>query len=96
MEDGGGGSARGSAAIGTPKAKWTALSGSERWAGQRQSPENKFRAIIRFKGNANGAPYYSAADRVLYRGRTYAINSVLDMDDSQKWLELMLTETKAS
>ena len=91
-----GGSIRVWATEGTPRAMWKGLSGGERWQAMRVSPENRFRAIIRFKGDANGAPYYSASDRVKYRGRTYSITSVMDMDDEQKYLELMLTETKAS
>lgn len=96
VPDGSGGSTRTWATEGTPFAIWKGLSGGERWLAMRVSPANRFRAIIRFKGDANGGPYYSGADRVVYRGRTYAIDSVIDMDDEQKYLELMLTETKAS
>ena len=94
--DGSGGSVRTWATEGTPKALIRGLSGGERWQAMRISPENRFRAIIRFRGNASGAPYYTAADRVTYRGNTYAITSVMDMEDKRKFLELMLVETKAS
>jgi len=74
------------------RAHWKGLSGSERWQAMRVSPVNRFRAVIRFKGDAEGAPYYTAEDRVSYRGRLFNIESVIDMDDAQTWLELSLTE----
>lgn len=80
------------AAEATPWAMWKSLSGSELWSAQRLNPMVKVKAVIRFKGDANGAPYYTPADRVTYRGREYAIVDVRDPDDRQEWLELMLTE----
>jgi SPP1 family predicted phage head-tail adaptor len=73
-------------------AHWKGLSGGERWQAMRVSPHNRFRAIIRFKGDENDAPYYTAEDRVSYRGRIYAVESVIDMEDRQEWLELTLLE----
>lgn len=57
---------------------------------------SRFKAIIRFRGDAQGAPYYSARDRVIYRGREYGIESIVDPDDSQEWLELALVEGQPS
>ena len=82
--------------LATVWAKWSGVGGSEKWQAMRVSPVNRFKAIIRFKGDADGAPYYSAADRVTYRGREFDIESVIDMDDAQTWLELTLAEGKPS
>lgn len=82
--------------IGFPWAKWMPMSGSEQFQAMRVGSEVRGKAIIRFKGDGNGAPYYSAADRVTYLGRTYAITSVVDLDNAHRFLELMLTETAPS
>jgi len=73
-------------------AMWSPMGGSERFQAMRIQPSISVRAIIRFRGNAEGAPYYSAADRVVYRGRTYGITAVIDVDGDGTWLELLLTE----
>lgn len=70
--------------------------GAERWFAERVTPGNTFRFVIRFRGDGNGAPYYSAKDRIIYRGRTYGVESVVDIEDKQTYLELMATENKAS
>jgi len=80
----------------TPRAMWRALTGSELYQAQRINPRVTVKAVIRFKGDAHGAPYYTAADRVTYRNRTYDIAAVIDADDRQEWLELHLIEGKAS
>jgi SPP1 family predicted phage head-tail adaptor len=77
-------------------ALWKPMSGSERVQAMRVSPSLSVRAVIRFRGDAEGAPYYSAADRVTYRGRTYNITAVIDVDDAGEWLELMLSEGSPS
>jgi len=92
VADGMGGSVDSWATEATVWANWKGLSGSERWQAMRVSPQNRFRAIIRFRGDVHGAPYYTAEDRVAYKGRTYAIESVIDMEDRQEWLELVLVE----
>lgn len=94
--DGMGGFTETWASVGTPWAMWRALSGSELWAAQRINPIVRIKAVIRFKGDAYGAPYYSAADRVTYRNREYAVVAVMDPDDRQEWLELMLAESAPS
>jgi len=94
--DGMGGAVDTWADIATPFAKWAALSGSELWRAQRLSPTITARAVIRFRGDAYGAPYYAPSDRVMYRNREYAVSAVIDADDGQKWLELYLSEGVAS
>ena len=56
----------------------------------------RFKAVIRFRGDSEGAPFYSAGDRVTYRGRFYGIESVVDPDDRQEWLEFALVEGQPS
>ncbi len=92
--DGAGGWLEVWATAGQPFAMWKALSGGERWQAMRVSPHNRVRLVIRFKDDGNGAPYYSGADRVKYKGRTYSIESVLDIEDRRKFLEIMVVEGK--
>jgi SPP1 family predicted phage head-tail adaptor len=94
--DGMGGVTESWAVEATPWAMWRALSGSELWAAMRINPMVKVKAVIRFKGDAYGAPYYTPGDRVTYRNREYAIIAVLDPDDRQEWLEMMLAEGSPS
>lgn len=77
-------------------AMWQPMSGSERVKAMGIEPTLAVKAVIRFRGDDNGAPYYSAADRVIYRGRTYNIKSISDVDGMQDWLELMLAEGEPS
>ena len=77
-------------------AMWKPMSGNELVQAMRIQPSISVRAVIRFRGNAEGAPYYSAADRVVYRSRTYNITAIVDVDDAGEWLELSLTEGEPS
>lgn len=77
-------------------AKWKAVSGGESWSAMRINPSIRVKAVIRFRGDDYGAPFYSPGDRVMYRNRQYAILAVIDPDDGQEWLELMLDEGKPS
>lgn len=77
-------------------AMWKPLSGSEQYRAMRISPETRVKAVIRFRGDDNGAPYYTANDRIIFRGRTYNIEAVIDVDGDQEWLELSLVEGKPS
>ncbi len=77
-------------------AKWMPMRGSELVSAMRLSPRLSVKIAIRFRGDAYGAPYYSAEDRVVYRNRTYNIKSVYDVDDAQQFLEMMLAEGEPS
>jgi SPP1 family predicted phage head-tail adaptor len=72
------------------------LGGAERFFAERVTPGNALRCVIRFRGGGNGAPYYSARDRISYKGRTYGIESVVDIDDEERFLEILASENKAS
>ena len=72
------------------------MSGAERWFAERVTPGNRYRFVIRFKGDGNGAPYYTIADRVVYNGRTLGIEAVTDIEDEGRYLEVLAVENKAS
>ena len=72
------------------------MSGSERWFANRVTPGNRFRFVIRFRDDGNGAPYYSGDDRIVYNGRTYGIEAVVDLEDEHRFIEIMAAENKAS
>ena len=82
-------------------AKWEAVRDAfsflaERGDADRLVSKSRFRATVRFKGDANGAPYWTAADRVSFRGRYYNIESAVDIDGRQEWIELSLVEGDVS
>lgn len=77
-------------------AMWSPLSGSEQMRAMRTSPEQRIKAVIRWRGDASGAPYYTPADRVIYRGRTHGVVAVIDVDGAQEWLEMALIEGEPS
>ena len=68
-------------------------SGSEQLEADRKTSNNFRTAIIRFRGNAQGAPYYEATTfRVVFQGRYYNITSVQDMEMAGKWLRILMVE----
>lgn len=74
-------------------AKPTGLSGTERYEAQRQESTNLYTFITRFRGDANGAPYWNATEtRLLVRGRYYNVLSIVDMELRQKWLRFYVQE----
>ena len=60
--------------------------------GQRVSPRAAVRAVIRFRDDGNGAPYYTPSDRVMANGREYSIESVVDVEFTRQWIEMTLIE----
>lgn len=72
------------------------VGGSERWLAERVTPGNRFRFVIRYRDDGNGAPYYSAEDQITYNGRTYGITSVVDIEDENRYIEIMALENRAS
>jgi len=73
------------------------LTGSERWEAMRTMSSNLIRITIRFRGDANGAPYWSAGThRVKIRGRYYNIIAIQDKNFESKWLVMDLVEGEPS
>ena len=82
-------------------ASWTGYQGtaqfnSEENRADRQTPINRFRVVIRFRGDSYDAPYYSESDRLYYRNREYNIEAVIDVEDQQKWLEMTVIDGRSS
>lgn len=71
------------------------LSSREVWDAMRISAETRFRARIRWREDANGAPYYTSADRVTWKGRTYGIERVVEIG-RRDGLELLMVEGQPS
>lgn len=73
-----------------------AMSGTERMFAMRETPLNTFRFVIRYRDNGEGAPYYSSKDRIFWKNRYYAIKSVVDVEDQQRWIQIIAVEGAAS
>lgn len=74
----------------------TALSGGEMWQAMRTGSRVKYKAVIRERDDANGAPYYGGEDRVTWQGRTYGIEAVYPDADDRRFHVIMLAEGKPS
>lgn len=68
-----------------------ALAGREESDAQRVNPVTRYKAVIWWKGDGNGAPFYTAADKVMWRGREYGIESVAPIGRNER-MELRLVE----
>lgn len=62
----------------------------------RVSPSNTYKITVRFRGDGNGAPYWSANDRVIVNGREYGIMSVVDPDGRRKFIQIIAQENRAT
>lgn len=71
------------------------LSSREVWDAMRVSAETRFRVRIRWRGDSNGAPYYTSADRVTFQGRTYGIERCVEIG-RREGLELLMVEGQPS
>lgn len=68
------------------------VGGRETWATMRTTGKGQFRAVIRWREDEYGQPYYTNLDRVIWRGRTYAIQAVMPLGGRKEWIELALLE----
>jgi SPP1 family predicted phage head-tail adaptor len=89
-EDGQGGYTQEWVEVGRPWTKWKPLSGNERFQAMRVDSDIGIRAVIRFRGDERGRPFYYTGDRVTYLDRQYDIESVIDVDNEHKWLEISM------
>lgn len=90
-QDAGGGTVETWADLATVWALIKPLAGREGMDGQRINPQTRFKAVIWWKGDDHGAPYYTAADRVMWQGREYGIESVAPLGRNER-MELRLIE----
>lgn len=77
-------------------ARMDPLGGSERWQAMRVGSPVRYRAIVRWKDDGSGNAYWSAADRVTFQGRTYAISAVYPYQGGNRFVEMMLAESAPS
>ena len=70
-----------------------ALQGTERYVGERIVFFARYLLTIRFRGDANGAPYYQPAKtRVKFQGKTYNMVSCIDKDMEGWYLDIVVEE----
>ena len=72
------------------------LSGTEAIVANRLAPTATVRCTVRFRGDADGNPYYTPGDRLLHRTRTFNILSVFNKDMEFRWMEMLITEGRPS
>ena len=72
------------------RAMITAAPGSEKWGFMRQVPGNTYKMITRHFATA------TAAQRVIWRAKEYAVLGVVDPDGRGDWLEWRLSDGVAS
>lgn len=72
------------------------LTGTERWEAAAVHQGNLGRATIRWRGTAEGTPYYTAADRLIWRTQEFAILAVHPVDFAQSWLQLEIMQGRAT
>ena len=94
--DGMGGVTKTWATLATVPAYVRSLTGTERWEAMRVTPGNLKRAVIRWRGDAYQAPYYRESDRVMYQDREHGIIAVMDIENSQQWLQVDIFESLPS
>lgn len=78
--------------IGAVWAQILPLRGAEKWEAMRVSPDSRMKARIRWRGDAAGQPYYTPADRLVWRGRAYNIEAVAPYGGRMAYIEMTIAE----
>lgn len=74
-------------------AKVQNMSGTKRYEADRTESTNLVNFFVRFRGNANDAPYWDAsATRIVCRGRYYNVLSIVDLELKKKWIRIFTQE----
>lgn len=94
--DGMGGVTETWADVATAWARIEAIGGSESWETMRLTGHGRYRAILRWRGDADGQPAYRAADKLVWHGREYGIEVVVPVGPRRTWIELALVEGEPS
>lgn len=89
--DGMGGHTEVWADIGTQWAKVMPAGGNERVEAMRMGAATAYRMTVRWRGDADGQPYFRADDKVIWRGREYAVRTVTPIG-RQAYIELLTEE----
>lgn len=75
-----------------PYARVRSVSARERLQADQLQSAVTHRALIRFVAQSAGSamPYVFAGDRLVYRGVSFDIRAVIDIEERRRWLELDL------
>ncbi|ARC87136.1 phage head closure protein [Rhodovulum sp. MB263] len=90
--DGMGGATETWAPIATVWAQILPVRGTEKWEAMRVSPEARMKVRIHWQGDAAGQPFCTPADRLVWRGRTYNIDSALPYGGRERFIEIGISE----
>ena len=90
--DGMGGFAEAWGVIATVWAQVLPLRGAEKWEAMRVTADSRMKVRIRWRGDADGQPYYTVADRLVWRGRTYNIEGVAPWGGRQAFIEIAIVD----
>ncbi|PTW43900.1 phage head closure protein [Rhodovulum kholense] len=90
--DGMGGATESWAPVATVWAQVLPLRGAETWEAMRVSPATRMKVRIRWQGGAAGQPFCTPADRLVWRGRAYNIESALPHGGRERFIEIGISE----
>jgi len=90
--DGMGGFTETWATAGECSAQVLPVRGAEKWEAMRVSPDNRMKVRVRWRGDANGQPFCTPADRLVWRGRTYNIESAVPWGGRERFIEILISE----
>ena len=82
--------------LATVWAEVRAVGGAEAYEAMRTTGRGRYSAMIRWRGDDAGQPYFTPRDRVVWRGREYGIAAVLPKGGRNEALELVLHEGDAT
>jgi len=92
MPDGMGGTTESWAPIATVWAQVVPVRGAEKREAMRISPEARMKVRIHWQGDAAGQPFCTPADRLVWRGRTYNIESAVPWGGRERFIEILISE----
>lgn len=68
------------------------LSGTEAFRAMRVTPRATYRLYMRYRDNGSGHPFYTPADKVVYKGREFDILQVFNVEMADRWINMLLNE----
>jgi SPP1 family predicted phage head-tail adaptor len=77
-------------------AKVRPMSGAEARHAMRVAPRAAYTVHMYYRADANGAPFYTPAHRLLWRGRVYNILHTADVESASIYMYLLLNEGELS
>lgn len=70
--------------------------GGRAWEAMRTAQAAQYNAIMRWRGDSDGQPFITHLDRVIWRGRTYAIDAVAPWGSRKSYMQLALSESETA